>query len=158
MFVNVILAKYEELSEMDALPITVHHLKAFRDAWKKVDPAAKRWVHDEDMQRLLNQLPRQIGFDDLKGEDEIQLTDLRLPNLPDGAKGKCLHAVAGHHGSTNLKAALRLPFDFRWIPSGCLCRNRHGTWGGIQIWLRPMAFVSACAYIVQGTNLQPTFV
>ena len=103
MFVNVILAKYEELSEMDALPITVHHLKAFRDAWKKVDPAAKRWVDDEDMQRLLNQLPRQIGFDDLNGEDEIQLKGLRLPNLPDGAKGKCVHTVAGHIASQTVR-------------------------------------------------------
>jgi hypothetical protein len=90
MFVNVILAKYEELSEMDALPVTAHHLNAFREAWKTVDPTAKRWVSDEDCKKLLGQLPRQIGFDDLSGEDDIQLQELRLPNLPDGTKGKCV--------------------------------------------------------------------
>lgn len=103
MFVNVILAKYEELSEMDALPVTVHHLNAFRDAWKVIDPAAHRWVRGEDMQRLLDQLPRQIGFDDLNGEDEIQLKDLRLPNLPDGAKGNFVHTVAGHIASQTVR-------------------------------------------------------
>ena len=58
---------------MDALPVTAHHLNAFREAWKTVDPTAKRWVSDEDCKKLLGQLPRQIGFDDLSGEDDIQL-------------------------------------------------------------------------------------
>lgn len=90
MFVNVILAKYEEMSEMNALPVTAHHLSEFRDAWKKIDPTATRWIAEEDLQRLLDLLPRQIGFDELSGEDTIQVQELRLPNLPDGTKGKSL--------------------------------------------------------------------
>lgn len=95
MFVNVILAKYEELSEMDSLPITIHHLNAFRDAWKTLDPTATCWLTRENMQRLLDQLPRQIGFDELCGEDDIQLQELRLPNLPNGTKGNsCLQLLS----------------------------------------------------------------
>lgn len=85
---NVILAKYEELAEMSALPVTVHHLNAFREAWKTVDPTAEHFISYEDVQRLLDQLPRQIGFDELSGEDDIQLHELRLPSLPDGTKGE----------------------------------------------------------------------
>jgi hypothetical protein len=87
-FVNVILAKYEELAERDALPVNVHHLEAFREAWKTVDPSAEHWISHDDVQRLLDQLPRQIGFDEMSGEDDIQLHELRLPSLPDGTKGE----------------------------------------------------------------------
>jgi hypothetical protein len=86
--VNVILAKYEQLSEMDALPLTEQHLEAFRQAWKTLDPAAQRWIALEDMQQLLDQLPRQLGFDELSGEDDILLHELRLPSLPDGTTGE----------------------------------------------------------------------
>ena len=75
---------------MDALPVTEHHLEAFRQAWKTLDPAAKRWIALEDVQRLLDQLPRQLGFDELSGEDDVLLHELRLPSFPDGTRGEML--------------------------------------------------------------------
>ena len=44
MFVNVILAKYEEMAELDSLPVTEHDLQSFRRNWTLLDPDATRWV------------------------------------------------------------------------------------------------------------------
>eukprot|EP01046_Picozoa_sp_COSAG06_P017812 COSAG06_NODE_1223_length_10199_cov_3.394356_4_plen_73_part_00 len=51
MFVNVILAKYEEMSELDSLPITSHDLNNFRKLWTQLDPSATRWITETQVRR-----------------------------------------------------------------------------------------------------------
>lgn len=72
---------------MDALPVTSADLDEFRAAWSQIDPAATGMISGNEVPRLLAALPRHLGFDELAGEDEISLRELRLPDLPDGSKG-----------------------------------------------------------------------
>ena len=87
MFVNIILARYEEVSELESLPITSHDLNHFRKLWTSYDPSASRWITDVDLEELLTKLDRHIGYDDLAGEETLELGEMRLPDLPDGSKG-----------------------------------------------------------------------
>lgn len=123
---NVILAKYEQLSEMDALPVTEHHVEAFRQAWKVLDPAAKHWIAVEDVQQLLDQLPRQLGYDERSGEDDILLHELRLPSLPDGTTGeKPVRGCLQPHTQSNNTWSKPLFYELRWIPCAFIDGNRH---------------------------------
>ena len=87
MFVNVILAKYEEMSEHDSPPVTAHDLNKFRKLWMSYDPLASRWVTDVQLREMFTKLDKHIGYDELAGEETLELSEMRLPDLPDGSKG-----------------------------------------------------------------------
>jgi hypothetical protein len=87
MFVNVILAKYEEMSELDSLPVTAHDLNNFRKLWTSYDPSASRWITDAQLMEMFTKLDKHIGYDDLAGEETLEIAEMRLPDLPDGSKG-----------------------------------------------------------------------
>ena len=72
---------------MNALPITSADLDKFRAAWSEIDPAATGMISGDQVPQLLAALPRHLGFDELAGEDQISVRELRLPDLPDGSKG-----------------------------------------------------------------------
>lgn len=134
MFVNVILAKYEQWAEMDSLPVTVHHLRAFRDVWKTIDHDAERWIDHGDMQRLLDKLPRQLAFDELMGEEDIEVSELRLPSLPDGSKGKSLFQPRRTGAALSGKCAFNQPsFYARWFSSANLSGDGDGAFLDIDM-------------------------
>lgn len=84
MFVNVILAKYEEMSELDSLPITSLDLNKFRKLWTSYDPSATRWITDVQLEELFTKLDKHIGYDELAGEETLETKEMRLPDLPNG--------------------------------------------------------------------------
>ena len=87
MFVNIILAKYEEVAHLKSLPVTSNDIKDFVSTWKKYDSKASGWISHEQLQLLIDELPRSLGYDELAGEDLLHLSELRLPDLPNGEFG-----------------------------------------------------------------------
>ena len=84
MFVNVVLQSFEDLSSAAGLPITLAHIRAFEDSWKKFDPLATGWIPQGDLEELFEDLPREVGMDEIAGELPFDATHLRLIELPNG--------------------------------------------------------------------------
>ena len=85
MFVNIIVATYERISAAAALPLDPDHLRAFREAWKAVDPHSHGRISLHQLPQFLESLPKSVGYDPLDpSEEAILLSALRLPELPNG--------------------------------------------------------------------------
>ena len=86
MFVNVILQRFEAINTAAGLPVTIAHMEAFAQVWQTFDPDGTGWIDLTDLQDFLDNinLPRQIGYDPLAGEDPIEFGELRMPPLPSG--------------------------------------------------------------------------
>jgi hypothetical protein len=84
MFVNVVIGSFEDLSRAAGLPITLAHISQFEESWKKFDPRATGWIALSDLKALFDDLPPEVGMDDLAGEHEFDPKTLRLIELPNG--------------------------------------------------------------------------
>jgi Ca2+-binding EF-hand superfamily protein len=103
LFVNVVLAKFEELTQLNALAVTKAELDAFVDAWKVIDNNAEGKMPVSRVPELLAALPRALGFDRLAGEEAIRLHELRLPERDDGRLSRFV--VAGEEPMQMIKGA-----------------------------------------------------
>ena len=90
MFVNVVLQSFEDLSSAAGLPLTLAHIKQFEQSWKKFDPRATGWIAQKDLKALFDDLPPEVGLDQLAGEHEFDPRVLRLIELPNGDPSKHL--------------------------------------------------------------------
>ena len=84
MFVNVVLQSFEDLTMAAGLPITLAHVNQFEEAWKKFDPMGTGWIPMEHLTALFNDLPPQVGMDELAEEGDFEPKFLRLIELPNG--------------------------------------------------------------------------
>jgi hypothetical protein len=84
MFVNVVLQSFEDLSRAAGLPITLAHINQYEDSWKKFDPMATGWMPQSKLTQLFDDLPPQVGMDELAEEGDFEPKYLRLIELPNG--------------------------------------------------------------------------
>ena len=84
MFVNVIIGSFEDLTRAAGLPITLARINQFQDSWKILDPRATGWIALSDLKVLFEDLPPQVGMDELAGEHDFDARLLRLIELPNG--------------------------------------------------------------------------
>ena len=84
IFVNVIIGSFEDLTRAAGLPITLARINQFQDSWKKLDPRATGWIALSDLKVLFDDLPPQVGMDELAGEHDFDARLLRLIELPNG--------------------------------------------------------------------------
>jgi Ca2+-binding EF-hand superfamily protein len=84
MFVNVVLQSFEDLSRAAGLPITLAHINQYEDSWKKFDPMATGWMPQSKLTELFDDLPPQVGMDELAEEGDFEPKYLRLIELPNG--------------------------------------------------------------------------
>lgn len=116
MFVNVVIGSFEELSRAAGLPITLAHISQFQDSWKKFDPRATGWIAMRDLKALFDDLPPQVGMDDLAGEHHYDARLFRLIELPNGDPthhllGKTLEEVREAETDDGVKARIERILD-----------------------------------------------
>ena len=81
-FVNIIMAKFDELSKLAGMPITHEDMVQFVEVWCAFDAHAEGTVPLAQLPELLAMLPKEIGYNELADEDAIEPTELRLPLRP----------------------------------------------------------------------------
>jgi hypothetical protein len=84
MSVNIIMSKFDDLNELAGLPVTHADMVGFVEQWKKLDPGADGVIRRSQLPALIASLNRDIGYNELAGEDPVDPHELRLPELPSG--------------------------------------------------------------------------
>eukprot|EP01043_Picozoa_sp_COSAG02_P047092 COSAG02_NODE_4477_length_5322_cov_8.823090_2_plen_1152_part_00 len=96
MTVNIVMSKFDDLTELAGLPITKEDCDNFVACWQSFDKDATGIINTrEQLPKLLKLLETGIPEDDvphvralareeMAGEEEIDPRELRLPELPDG--------------------------------------------------------------------------
>ena len=138
LFVNVVLAKFEQLSQLNALPVTKSELDAFVAAWRDIDVDADGKIPVSQVPELLTALPRAIGYDQLAGEDPIKLHELRLPERDDGRLSRFVVAseepvkmVAGVPDAGGHKTAHKVrDKSYPYVPPGVPLTEVEGEYVG----------------------------
>ena len=95
MTVNIVMSKFDDLTELAGLPITNEDCENFISCWKIFDPEAKGVMKTRQLPELFQLLEtgdpeagiahvRALAREAMAGEEPIDPRELRMPEMPDG--------------------------------------------------------------------------
>jgi hypothetical protein len=129
MTVNIVMSKFDDLTELAGLPITSEDCDSFVACWQVYDKdATGKILTRTQLPQLLKLLEtgipdegvphvRTLAREELAGEEDIDPRELRLPEIPDGKFSRFLGASLPHSG-----CRLRpMPFCFCSVSAFFLC-------------------------------------
>eukprot|EP01043_Picozoa_sp_COSAG02_P025790 COSAG02_NODE_1462_length_12490_cov_71.373820_8_plen_1201_part_00 len=105
MTVNIVMSKFDDLTELAGLPITTEDCENFVACWQVFDKDATGIINTrEQLPKLLKLLEtgipedgvphvRTLAREEMAGEEDIDPRELRLPEMPDGKFSRFLGEV-----------------------------------------------------------------